>query len=254
VFFLVGRGRFLPAGDELSNDVSERNAAPGQTGQSGALSQGVSAVLALPVLHGHPNQVYWAEQTRKQVIASFDRIAAAITAGNNRYKGLEPAEVGDLLAVVAQHQAVVLQVTEAQYFTDNWQDPPDRAQRLINADPCWTAIVAARAVRNPRPETVVPVRYMGFDDAKGVRVFKFGRLPAGESNAIFRVQVPISMLLSHGISFQDAPAMCAAIIANREAENHCLTDEDCQAFIALRPVKGERKAPRKKAAAAEAED
>ncbi|MES1261131.1 MAG: hypothetical protein ABUS49_05275 [Acidobacteriota bacterium] len=188
----------------------------------------------------------WATQIRKQVELSFDRLITAILAGTNRYKSLEPAEVTTLLGAVDEHRAKVLFVTDAAYFLDHWQDPVDRVQRLIHGDLRWQAIVEARAARHPRPDAVVPVRYMGFDDAKGVRIFKFGRLPVGAMSPVYTVQVAVDLLLKHGISFQDGPAMCSAIMAAGIAESHQVTDEDCLAFVALRPARAERKAPRKK--------
>ncbi len=239
----------------MPNDGPDRNVllSPQETIPQGTTHQGKTgsqefpvAGRPLPALTGQVSQISWANQIRTQIELSFGRIAAAVTAGTNRYKSLEPAETALLLEVVEGHRDRVLASTDAQYFMDQWQDPLDRAQRLIHADQRFLAIVEARTARNPRPEPVVPVRYMGFDDAKGIRNFKFGRLPANSATPIFRVSVPVSLLLAHGISFQDAPSMCAAIMSATEAENHLLTAEDCLAFVALRPVKADRKPPRKK--------
>ncbi len=208
--------------------------------------------LPLPALTGDSSQVAWAFQIRRQVDQSFDRISVAVASGTNRYKALTPEETAVLLAVVAEHRGDVLGKCSAQYFLEHWQDPVDRAQRLIHTDPRWLALVEARAARNPKPDAVAPIRYMGFDDAKGVRMFKFGRLPANPSTPVYKISVHVQLLLSHGISFQDAPSMCAAILASREASSCTITEEDCLSFIALRPAKADRKAPRRKAATAEA--
>lgn len=234
----------------MPNDASERDTSitPFFTSSSITAAAVAVAPLPLPALTGDSSQVAWAFQIRKQVGQSFDRIAAAVAAGTNRYKSLTPEETSSLLAVVEEHRASVLGMCDARYFMDQWQDPIDRAQRLIHADARWLSMVEARAARNPRPDAVAPIRYMGFDDAKGVRIFKFGRLPANALTPVYKISVPVSLLLAHGISFQDAPSMCAAIMASRDACSCTITEEDCLAFIALRPVKADRKAPRKKAA------
>ena len=156
------RGRCYPAGDELSNGVSERNGPPRAAGSQSVAAGGHH----LPPLTGQGTQILWANQIRKQVEVSFDRLVSAIVAGTNRYKSLEAAEVTILLGAVDEHKAKILGVTDARYFLDNWQDPVDRVQRLIHADVRWQGIVLARSARHPRPDVIVPVRYMGFDDAK----------------------------------------------------------------------------------------
>ena len=229
----------------MPNGLSERN---GPLSSAGPHSVSTGR-RHLPPLTGPATQLLWADQIRQQVEISFDRLTSAILAGTSRYKSLEPAEVTSLLSVVSEHRNRILSVTEASYFLDHWQEPVDRVQRLIHADLRWQTIVESRAARHPRADAVVPVRYMGFDDAKGVRNFRFGRLPSGASTPVYTVQVAVQLLLKHGISFQDGPSMCSAIMANGMAESHQVTDEDCLAFVALRPVRPERKAPRKKAAA-----
>jgi hypothetical protein len=230
------------------NDLSPLQSTPsGATDPQGFPVGGHS----LPALTGQPGQIAWALQIRSQIEQTFGRISAAVSAGTNRYKALEPLETELLLKAVEEHRSRVMGTTDAQYFTDQWQDPLERAQRLIHADFRWLNILEARAARNPKQEPVVPVRYMGFDDAKGIRSFKFGRLPAGAASPVFRVSVPVNLLLSHGISFQDAPSMCAAIMAAKDAEDHLLTEDDCIAFVAMRPVKTDRKPPRRKAPTAE---
>ena len=190
-----------------------------------------------PALTGPASQVTWATQIRNQVSLSFDRIVTSAEAGTNRYKGLDPAETSAVLAIVEEHRAKVLGVQEAQYFLDNWQDPVDRVQRLIHSDERWKAIVESRAARNPRQDALVPLRYMGFDDSGGTRIFKFGRLPATATTAIYKVSASVDLFRKHKISFQDGPAMCSAIVANGEVESYELTDEDCIAFLSLRASK-----------------
>lgn len=221
----------------MLNDVSVRFGPMQSSGQ-----------VPLPALTGDPTQISWATRIRAEVSLSFDRVIIAIQTGTNKYKGLEPSETEKLLFLVEEHRADVLGVPEAQYFLDHWQDPVDRVQRLIHGDARWRVIIEAKAARNPRHDAPVTLRYMGFDDAAGVRIFKFGRLPAAPDTPVFAVHADVSLFLKHKISFQDGPSLCSAIVSFNEREKHLLTDEDCLNFISLRPVKADRKAPKRKPA------
>lgn len=228
----------------MPNDVSERNGPMQVSGSSGVSNGGGSA----PALTGLASQISWATQIRSQVNVSFDRLANAVESGINRYKGLESSETASLLAIVEEHRAQVLGVADAQYFLDHWQDPADRVQRLIHGDERWKSIVEARSLRHPRQDAPVPLRYMGFDDADGVRIFKFGRLPASAGTILYKVHASVGLFLKHKISFQDGPAMCSAIMAVDEVAHHQLTDDDCALFVSQRPQKADRKAPKRKPA------
>jgi hypothetical protein len=213
----------------MPDDVSERNDPMHISGSIGVSNGGRTD----SPLTGHTSQVTWANQIRTQIHLSFDRVATSV-------------ETTALLAVVEEHRAKVTGVQDAQYYLDNWQDPVDRVQRLIHNDERWKNIVESRAARNPRPDTLVPLRYMGFDDAAGTRIFKFGRLPATATTAVYSVRVAVDLFRKHKISFQDGPAMCSAIVANGEVESHDLTDEDCVAFLSLRASKADRPTQKRK--------
>jgi hypothetical protein len=228
----------------MPNDVSEKNG-PVQVSGSGSVNAGGAS---LPALNGLASEILWADRIRIQIGASFDRLAASIEAGTNRYRGLEPAEVSTLLGVLEEHRGKVLSHPDAQHFLDRWQDPVDRVQRLIHSDDRWKSIVEARSVRNPRPDVLVPLRYMGFDDAAGIRIFKFGRLPATSTTPVFRVHAPVGLFLKHKISLQDGPSMCSAIMAAAEAATHILTDEDCLAWLSQHPARADAKHPKRKPA------
>jgi hypothetical protein len=228
----------------MPNDVSERNGPMHISGSIGVSPGGTTD----SALNGLTSQITWANQIRTQINLSFDRLVASVEAGINRYKGLAPEEVTALLAMVEEHRAKVLGVQDAQYFLDNWQDPVDRVQRLIHTDERWKNIVESRAVRNPRPDTLVPLRYMGFDDAAGTRIFKFGRLPATATTVVYTVSASVDLFRKHKISFQDGPAMCSAIVGNGDVESHELTDEDCIAFLSLKASKVDRTTQKRKPA------
>jgi hypothetical protein len=200
-------------------------------------------------LLGTASQVSWAAEIRDRVNAEFDRVRALIEEGSNKFRALDRNETATLLALLEEHRAHVLSVGQAEYFIAQWQNPADRLMRVLNGDVRWKTINDARAARRPRPEAAAPIRYLGFDDAAGTRIYKFGRLPSHDGMEIFMVSMAVEMFLKHKISFQDGPAMCSAIMAaGPEPKDHWVTDEDSLEFIARRPVKAERKPPRQKQA------
>ncbi|MGD1068904.1 MAG: hypothetical protein ABSB15_02095 [Bryobacteraceae bacterium] len=200
-------------------------------------------------LEGTAGQIAWAGEIRERVNAEFDRVRASIEAGSNKFRALDRNETATLLALLEEHRATVLAAGKAEYFIAQWQNPPDRLMRVLSGDVRWKAISDARAARRPRAEATAPIRYLGFDDAAGTRIYKFGRLPSHDGMEIFVVSMAVAMFLKHKISFQDGPAMCSAIMAaHPEPKDHWVTDEDSMEFIARRPVKADRKAPRQKQA------
>jgi hypothetical protein len=201
------------------------------------------------VLEGTAGQISWAAEIRDRVNAEFDRVRASIEEGSNKFRALDRNETATLLALIEEHRAQVLSAGQAEYFIAQWQNPADRLMRVLNGDVRWKTINDARAARRPRGEAVAPIRYLGFDDAAGTRIYKFGRLPSHDGMEIFVVSMAVEMFLKHKISFQDGPAMCSAIMAaGPEPKDHWVTDEDSLEFIARRPVKAERKPPRQKQA------
>ena len=201
------------------------------------------------VLLGTPGQVAWAVELRRQVSAEFEKVRGSIEAGSNKFRALDRAETVALLTMLAGHRATVMGSCRADYFIAEWQNPADRLHRLINADERWKAICDARVARKVKVEVLAPVRYLGFEDAAGVRIYKFGRLPSHNGMEIFVVNLPVTMFQKHKISFQDGPAMCSAIMAaGPEPKDHWVTDEDSLEFISRRPVKSDRKPPRQKLA------
>jgi hypothetical protein len=201
------------------------------------------------MLRGEADQVSWAREIRRRVDAEFDRVRRSMEAGSNKFRALDRTETAALLVLLEEHRASVLSADQAEYFIAEWQNPADRLQRVFNGDERWRAINDARAARRPRSETVAPIRYLGFDDAAGTRIFKFGRLPSHDGMEIFVVNMAVAMFLKHKISFQDGPAMCSAIMAaGAEPKDYWVTDNDSLEFISRRPVKAERKPPRQKQA------
>ena len=200
-------------------------------------------------LTGSSGQIAWAQEIRGRVSMEFNRVRTSIENGSNKFRALDRAETAVLLEMLEAHRETVFSETQAEYFIAEWQNPADRLHRLINSDPRWKTISDARVARKVKPEMTAPVRYLGFEDAAGVRIYKFGRLPSRDGEEIFVVNIPVAMFLKHKISFQDGPAMCSAIMAaGAEPKDHWVTDEDSLEFISRRPVKSDRKPPRQKQA------
>lgn len=204
-------------------------------------------MTSLPQLRGATDQVAWANQIRSQVAIEFDQLRVAIEAGSNKYRALDRSETSTLLAILEEHRANVLAADQAEFFITRWQSAHDGVQHLVLGDERSKTVLDARTARKVRTEAVAPIRYMGFDDSAGVRIYKFGRFPQHEGMEIFTVKVPIAMFLKYKISFQDGPAMCSAIMAvGEEPKDHWLSEEDVLEFISRRPVKAERKPPKQK--------
>ncbi len=201
---------------------------------------------SMPALNGSATEIANATRIRDDIDAEFDRVRASIEAESNKNRPLDRSETICLLALIEEHRAAVLSNVDAAYFVNHSHDV-GRAERLLHEDKRWKVVQEARSARRARSEAANPIRYLGFDDAASVRVFKFGRLPAHDGMEIFTVSVPVELFLKHRIAFQDGPAMCSAVMAaSAEPKNHMLEDADGLEFIARRPVKAERKPPRQK--------
>ena len=91
------------------------------------------------------------------------------------------------------------------------------------------------------------LRYMGFDQARNMRVYKFGssNVP-GVPTSRFAVTVDLGLFLKHNIHIQEGPTLCAQkLTADLEAQHegdHELTNEDLVAYVAGRAAAEARKA------------
>jgi hypothetical protein len=90
------------------------------------------------------------------------------------------------------------------------------------------------------------LRYLGFDQASGTRVYRFDCIAAGRPVAHYNVTVEMRLFLEHRIGIQDGPSLCARkLSAGLEAEQSCdqeLTDADMLAFSSERAAVEARKA------------
>lgn len=82
------------------------------------------------------------------------------------------------------------------------------------------------------------LRYMGFDQLRNARAFRFDVLAKGETTRQAVITADMELFLQHHVGIQDGPTLCAAKLASdleRQAEGeHVLTDEDVRAFGAAR--------------------
>lgn len=91
------------------------------------------------------------------------------------------------------------------------------------------------------------LRYMGFDQSRNMRVYKFGSSSVpGEPVSRFVVTVDLSLFLKHHINIQEGPTLCAQkLTADLQAQHqgeHELTNDDMVAYVADRAAAEARKA------------
>jgi hypothetical protein len=79
------------------------------------------------------------------------------------------------------------------------------------------------------------LRYLGFDQKRNTRAYRFDRLAKGESPARFVVTADLALFLKHQIGFQEGPALCAhKLAADLHPGDHQLTDADLLAYANAR--------------------
>jgi len=107
----------------------------------------------------------------------------------------------------------------------------------------------------PRKEQPLFLRYLGFDQQKSMRVYRFERVMPGDENIGFTVTTDLTIFAKHHVGIQEGPNLCRALLVNGIAiGKHAdlqLTEPDLEAFLAARviPVK---KSYKKRAAVATA--
>ena len=97
------------------------------------------------------------------------------------------------------------------------------------------------------------LRYMGFDQQKNARTFRFDLLVKGEPNRHCTVTADLALFLAQRIAIQEAPALCAQKLASDLAGGvegeHELTEADMRAFAHARTLAEEQRAEMRRAAA-----
>jgi hypothetical protein len=96
------------------------------------------------------------------------------------------------------------------------------------------------------------LRYMGFDQQRNTRRYRFDGLSKGSPTAHFVVTADIALFLAHRIGIQEGPSLCARKLS-QDLEGHKhgaheLTAEDLLSFTKARKAAEERKAEARKSA------
>ena len=80
------------------------------------------------------------------------------------------------------------------------------------------------------------LRYVGFEQAQGIRSYKFERSWPGEDTETLVVTTDLALFTRHRVPLQEGPALCLRLLeAGAEPakdSRHCLTEEDLIRFLA----------------------
>lgn len=94
------------------------------------------------------------------------------------------------------------------------------------------------------------LRYMGFEQAKAVRVYRFDRIEERVPTVRYTVTADLALFLKHHIGIQEGPALCARkLTSDLEGAGQCehiLTNDDLLAYVNARADADARKAAARK--------
>ena len=94
------------------------------------------------------------------------------------------------------------------------------------------------------------LRYMGFEQAKEVRVYRFDRIEERVPTVRYTVTADLALFLKHHIGIQEGPTLCARkLTSDLEAVEQCehiLTNDDLLAYVSARTDADARKAAARK--------
>ena len=93
---------------------------------------------------------------------------------------------------------------------------------------------------------MLQLRYMGFQQTKAVRVYRFDGVIERAPTVHYAVTVDLELFLKHHIGIQEGPTLCARKLASDleaplECE-HTLTNDDLLAYVAAKQEVEARKA------------
>jgi hypothetical protein len=79
------------------------------------------------------------------------------------------------------------------------------------------------------------LRYMGFEQAKAVRVYRFDRIEERVPTIRYTVTADLALFLKHHIGIQEGPTLCARkLTSDLESPlqcEHILTNDDLLAYV-----------------------
>lgn len=94
------------------------------------------------------------------------------------------------------------------------------------------------------------LRYMGFDQTKAVRVYRFDSIVDRAPAVRYIVTADLTLFLKHRVGIQEGPSLCArkltADLEAPEQQEHVLTNDDFVAYVAARSDAEARKAAARK--------
>jgi hypothetical protein len=99
-------------------------------------------------------------------------------------------------------------------------------------------------------EKFMQLRYMGFDQSKAVRIYRFDSIVDRAPAVRYIVAVDLTLFLKHHVGIQEGPSLCARKLASDletiEQREHTLTSEDLLAYVTARSEAEARKAAARK--------
>jgi hypothetical protein len=99
---------------------------------------------------------------------------------------------------------------------------------------------------------MMELRYLGFEQQKNLRAYRFDVLIKGEPTKHCVVTADLALFLAHRIGIQDGPGLCSlkltADLEGLPQEVHELTDADLRAHAAAREDAALRKAEKRNSA------
>jgi hypothetical protein len=99
-------------------------------------------------------------------------------------------------------------------------------------------------------EEVMQLRYMGFDQAKGVRIYRFDGIEERVPAVRYTITVDLTLFLKHHVGIQEGPSLCARKLASDlealQQQDHVLTNDDLLAYVTARADAEARKAAARK--------
>ena len=94
------------------------------------------------------------------------------------------------------------------------------------------------------------LRYMGFDQAKNIREYKFDGVAAGETAKHFAVSADLALFAEYRVGFQEGPALClkrlSADLETLQQLPHELTSGDMADHVSAQAAAAERKTSSRK--------
>ncbi len=114
--------------------------------------------------------------------------------------------------------------------------------------PCAVGVQADTSRAGMHASVAMPLdlRYVGFDQSRNIRSYRFDAVAGGFAIRHFSVLVDVALLLENRVSMQEAPVLCLRKLAAdlggaRPPERHELGNDDLLAFRASREASVRRK-------------